>query len=111
MQRSPFVLFAAMCLGLAPGACTYEGDVPDLDGQDVHLTLLHTADWHSRLFPYDFTVGQVDENLGLVQENGPFGGAARMSYLIQRERARSARVLHLDSGDVFQGAPIFNYFS
>jgi 5'-nucleotidase / UDP-sugar diphosphatase len=33
-----------------------------------------------------------------------------MSYLLQRERARSARVLHLDSGDVFQGAPIFNYF-
>lgn len=107
MGRRFLPIFAAV---LAANACTWEGEAPVLDQQDVHLTFLHTADWHSRLFPYDFTVGQVDENLGLVQENGPFGGAARMSYLLQRERARSARVLHLDSGDVFQGAPIFNYF-
>lgn len=99
---------ASICSVLA--SCVYEGDEPLPTDQDVTLTLLHTADWHSRLFPYDFTVGQVDENLGLVQGNSPFGGAARMSYLLQRERGRSQRVLHLDSGDVFQGAPIFNYF-
>lgn len=104
-------LGAAVLGSLASGACTYEGPAPTIGSDDVHLTLLHTADWHSRLFPYDFTVGQVDENLGLVPDNGPFGGAARMSYLLERERARSSRVLHLDSGDCFQGAPIFNFYN
>jgi 5'-nucleotidase len=47
----------------------------------------------------------------LNQANGPFGGAARMNWLIQRERAHADRVLHIDSGDCFQGAPIFNFFS
>ena len=103
-------LGAAVLGALASSACTYEGPAPRLGHEDIHLTLLHTADWHSRLFPYDFTVGQVDETLGLVPDNGPFGGAARMSHLLQRERARSSRVLHLDSGDCFQGAPIFNFY-
>ena len=31
-----------------------------------------------------------------------------MAALLQRERARADRVIHLDSGDSFQGAPIFN---
>ncbi len=31
--------------------------------------------------------------------------------MIGRERARSERVLHLDDGDSFDGAPIFNYFN
>ncbi len=82
---------------------------PTLRG-DVSLTLLHTADWHSRLFPYYQQVNVTDQNLGLRPENAPFGGAARMNWLIQRERRRADRLLHLDSGDCFQGAPIFNFF-
>ena len=39
------------------------------------------------------------------------GGAARVSYIVGRERARAERVLHLDGGDCFQGAPIFNFYS
>ena len=31
-----------------------------------------------------------------------------MARLLKRERKRAERVLHLDSGDCFQGAPIFN---
>ncbi|MDP3275258.1 MAG: 5'-nucleotidase C-terminal domain-containing protein [Deltaproteobacteria bacterium] len=76
----------------------------------MRLTLLHTADWHSRLFPYQFRVPATDVGLGLQQEKGPFGGAARMNWLIQRERSRADRVLHLDTGDCFQGAPVFNFF-
>ncbi len=77
------------------------------------LTLLHTADIHSRLFPYDLLITQVDSELGLgtVGEIKTVGGAARLAYVLGRERARSDRVLHLDSGDCFQGAPIFNFFS
>ena len=79
---------------------------------DVSLTILHTSDIHSRLFPYDQLITQVDATLGLGELNtvANVGGVGRMSYVLQRERARSGRVIHLDSGDVFQGAPIFNYF-
>lgn len=90
--------------------CTTEASRTPLSGQDVHLTILHTSDWHSRLFPYTFTVGRVDEQLGLLQQNAPFGGAARIAHLLQRERANTSRVVHLDGGDCFQGAPVFNFF-
>ena len=78
----------------------------------VNLTLLHTSDIHSRLFDYDLLIDQTDAELGLGTENDvkTVGGIARVSYVINRERARSDRVLHLDSGDIWQGAPVFNYF-
>ena len=85
-----------------------EGQDIDLRGQEVRLTLLHTSDIHSRLVPYDFTPLKTDVDLGLIPEAGPFGGATRMASILRRERAKSDRVLHLDSGDCFQGAPIFN---
>jgi 5'-nucleotidase len=79
---------------------------------DVSLTILHTADIHSRLFPYDQIITQADATLGLGEINSVanIGGVARVAYVINRERARSSRVVHLDSGDCFQGAPIFNFF-
>lgn len=76
----------------------------------IPLTVLHTSDWHSRLLPYDLDVLATDERLGLLQINEPFGGAARMSQAIKRERSNAERVIHVDSGDCFQGAPIFNEF-
>ncbi len=79
----------------------------------VELTLLHTADVHSRLLPYDLLITQVDGNLGLgtIGDTVNVGGAARMGYILKRERAKSNRVLHISGGDVFEGAPIFNFFS
>lgn len=77
-------------------------------GQQVHLTFLHTTDIHSRLLPYDFAPLRTDVDLGLIPEAAPFGGVARLASLIKRERARADRVIHVDSGDSFQGAPIFN---
>jgi 2',3'-cyclic-nucleotide 2'-phosphodiesterase (5'-nucleotidase family) len=106
MRRAPFT---AMLLALA--ACTVSTNAPTLQGQDIHLTVLHTADVHSRILPYNFTPNKFDQLDGLVPDLAPFGGAARMSTLLQRERSRSARVIHLDSGDCFQGAPIFNAFA
>ena len=111
LRRCVHALVATLALLAWTPGCTWEGPAPEVgDGREVHLTLLHTADWHSRLLPYDMNVGVVDQNLGLLPGNAPFGGAARMVHLLQRERGRSGRVLHLDSGDVFQGAPIFNFF-
>ncbi len=105
---------------LAAGAVALSGagtgcetkDGYELHGQ-VHLTLLHTSDIHSRLFPYSLQLGQVDSGLGLGEAGTVVnvGGAARISHIIGRERARSSRVLHLDGGDCFQGAPVFNYYA
>ncbi|MFZ5469072.1 MAG: bifunctional metallophosphatase/5'-nucleotidase [Myxococcota bacterium] len=101
---------AIATLSLALGSCLplLDGQPPSLANQEIRLTLLHTSDIHSRLIPFDFTPLRTDVDLGLIPEAGPFGGAARMGALLRRERARSDRVLHLDSGDSFQGAPIFN---
>ncbi|HEY8209025.1 MAG TPA: 5'-nucleotidase C-terminal domain-containing protein [Myxococcaceae bacterium] len=85
-----------------------DGSDYDLSGQQVRLTVLHTSDIHSRLLPYDFSPIKTDTDLGIIPDAGPFGGATRMAAVLKRERAKADRVIHLDSGDSFQGAPIFN---
>ncbi len=105
-------LSSAIALALAASlvACARQYDNPVLEDQDIRITFLHTSDIHSRLLPYDMTVLASDEELGLKQENAPFGGIARIAHIIERERRRAERVLYVDSGDCFQGAPIFNVF-
>ena len=100
------VLLAAS--GCVPVA--YEGDAPDLTGHAVRLTLLHTSDIHGRDYEYEFDPSFTDQQLGLAEDSGPYGGLAEIAYILKRERAKSGRVLHLDSGDSFQGAIIFNEF-
>jgi len=115
MRVSAVVTFVgAVTLALASlgqTACTLEREAPDLVGQDVRLTVIHTSDIHSRLFPYDFVPNRFERDYGLQTVNAPFGGIARMSTLVKRIRASSNRSLWLDSGDCFQGAPVFNLFS
>ncbi|NUP09379.1 MAG: bifunctional metallophosphatase/5'-nucleotidase [Polyangiaceae bacterium] len=102
----------ALGASLMMGGCEEEKPKTQLHGQ-VHLTLLHTSDIHSRLFPYNFQIGQVDAGLGLGEADSiaNVGGIARISHIIGRERARADRVLHIDGGDCFQGAPVFNFFA
>jgi 2',3'-cyclic-nucleotide 2'-phosphodiesterase (5'-nucleotidase family) len=100
-------IFAAVsihvsCMPTAPGV-----DL-DLSGQQVRLTFLQTSDIHSRLLPYDFSPLKTDTDLGLIPEMGPFGGATRMASILKQQRAKSERAMHIDTGDSFQGAPIFN---
>jgi len=64
------------------------------------LTILHTNDVHSRIDPFPANSGRM---AGL-------GGAARRYQLIQDVRAKEEQVLLLDSGDILQGTPYFNYF-
>ncbi|MEO7331700.1 MAG: bifunctional UDP-sugar hydrolase/5'-nucleotidase [Minicystis sp.] len=103
---------AAACSLGASGCDGGKATSTQLKGQ-VHLTLIHTSDIHSRLFPYNVQLGQIDAGLGLGSANTivNVGGAARVSHIVGRERARASRVLHLDGGDCFQGAPIFNFFA
>src|SRR5437868_7210774 len=76
----------SLALALA-GACTYGTPAPDLAGQDLHLTVVHTADLHSRFFPYYFAPGQIDKGLGLVPKAGQsfavVGGIGRVSTVIK----------------------------
>jgi 5'-nucleotidase len=112
LLRSALLAGATAAAALAGGGCADPVPDPPLKGQ-VHLTLIHTSDMHSRLFPYNLQLGQIDAGLGLGSAGTVVnvGGAARVSHIVGRERARADRVLHLDGGDCFQGAPIFNYFS
>lgn len=90
--------------------CLYESESGDLKGQDVRLTFLHTSDVHSRILPYEHDPLYTEEQLGLLPGRGRYGGIARMAHVIKRERQKAGRSLWLDSGDLFQGAPIFNLF-
>jgi 5'-nucleotidase len=64
------------------------------------LVILHTNDMHSRIEPFP--------------ENAPqwagLGGMARREALIDSVRRQEPNVLLLDSGDIFQGTPYFNFF-
>jgi 5'-nucleotidase len=64
------------------------------------LTILHTNDMHSRIEPFPE---------GSAQWAG-LGGMARRATMIQQIRTQEPNVLLLDSGDIFQGTPYFNFF-
>lgn len=108
MQRLLLFFIVASFLGTS---CVWKGENSTVSGVSTRLTFLHTSDLHSRLFPFELAPNAGDRAMGLHEANAPFGGVARLGYLIKRERERSDRVLHLDSGDCFQGAPVFNEFA
>ncbi len=66
----------------------------------ARLTILHTNDIHSQLEPFS--------------PNDPKyagkGGLARLSGYIKAVREQEDNVLLLDSGDMFQGTPYFNFY-
>lgn len=66
----------------------------------TRLVILHTNDVHSRVEPFP---QDGSRNAGL-------GGAAARAAIIDEIRAKNAHVLLLDSGDIFQGTPYFNFF-
>ncbi|MDE2793640.1 MAG: metallophosphatase [Gemmatimonadota bacterium] len=73
---------------------------PLLHDDGVNLVVLHTNDTHSRMDPFPMDGGRFE---GL-------GGAARRATLIRRVREANEHVLLVDSGDIFQGTPYFNFF-
>jgi 5'-nucleotidase / UDP-sugar diphosphatase len=91
-------------------SCTVQREAPNLVGQDIRVTVLHTSDIHSRLFPYRFVPGRIDQDYGLALGEGPYGGIARIGAIIKEQRQKAARSIWLDSGDCFQGAPVFNVY-
>ena len=64
------------------------------------LTILHTNDTHSQIDP--------------IADNDPLypglGGIAKRAAIINTIRAEEKNVLLLDSGDIYQGTPYFNFY-
>ncbi|GAB3828481.1 bifunctional metallophosphatase/5'-nucleotidase [Pontibacter rugosus] len=69
--------------------------------QSITLTILHTNDQHSRIDPLP------DDG----RQYGGMGGMARRATLIEQIRQQEPNVLLLDSGDIWQGTPYFNFFN
>jgi 5'-nucleotidase len=66
----------------------------------VKLTILHTNDVHSRIEAFPMN-GSALQGLG---------GAAKRAQFIQKIRNTEQHTLLLDSGDMLQGTPYFNFF-
>lgn len=95
MNRKEFIQKAGLLAAGATLAPRYTfGMNPD------HLVILHTNDWHSHIEPFDDNHKQYPAQ----------GGAARRATLIKQIRQEYKNVLLLDSGDIFQGTPYFNYY-
>lgn len=69
-------------------------------GEITKITILHTNDVHSRIEPFPMDGGR----------NQGKGGAAKRAKMIADIRAQEPNVLLLDSGDIFQGTPYYNFF-
>lgn len=67
---------------------------------EVRLTILHTNDMHSRIEPFP-----ADD-----KKFAGKGGMSQRAAIIQKIRSEVEHVLLLDSGDIFQGTPYFNFF-
>lgn len=84
------------------GAMMLTGDMLKAVGDYniTRLTILHTNDVHSRMEPFP------DDG----SRNANMGGVARRAHYIKRIRKAEDHVMLLDSGDIFQGTPYFNFF-
>ncbi len=110
-MKRHLLLMACVVIGLLPAAaCIVQPEQANLDGKDIKAVFLHTSDIHSRLVPYEMNVMLTDQKLGLSPANAPYGGITRLAAVVKQERRDNPRVAYIESGDVFQGAPIFNTF-
>ena len=97
MNRRDFILHsskAAMGLALATSPLVSVGK------NRSSLSILFTNDWHSRIEPFPMDGGKYQGS----------GGASKRAALINKIRRENKHVLLLDSGDIFQGTPYFNFF-
>lgn len=103
MTRSQFVKSiggGTLAMALAPNLLWAEQFDLLKKTSEFKLTILHTNDQHSRIEPFDSS----------YTRNPNQGGFARRAALIQKIRKEENNVLLLDSGDIFQGTPYFNFF-
>jgi 5'-nucleotidase len=83
----------ALALGLFPQEIFASGEL-------VKLTILHTNDMHCHIDPFPEDHAEYPGK----------GGLSRIASLVNQCRKENPNLLLLDSGDMFQGTPYFNYF-
>jgi len=99
------MLCAALALGCSDDRASPARAAPR------ELTLLHTSDIHSRVWPFRARISELEAAHGLGRAGSveEVGGFARLATLLEQERASGAAVW-LDSGDALEGAPVFQRF-
>ncbi len=107
MKRRGSGLAAVGCCLLACSGV----ELPRLDPPD-RLVLLHTADLHSRLFPFTARINQFEASLGLGRAGAleELAGFGRLGSVLSTQLGASEPVLWLDSGDALEGAEVFERF-
>jgi 5'-nucleotidase len=107
----PLASFTAILALLMPLGCAPGGARPGLPVR-VELVVLHTSDTHSQLFPFPLLIGPADAARGLGDPwaRRSVGGFARLATVLARERSAESRLVHVDSGDLFQGSRTFERF-
>ncbi|PKV66518.1 bifunctional metallophosphatase/5'-nucleotidase [Pontibacter ramchanderi] len=99
MKRRDFLKHTALgAAGISMLGLPLSAEAAARDG--IKLTILHTNDQHSRIDPFP------DDG----RKYGGMGGMARRATLIKSIRQQEPNVLLLDSGDIWQGTPYFNFF-
>jgi 5'-nucleotidase / UDP-sugar diphosphatase len=101
--------WAVLCSALAFG-CGYAAPAA-APASERTLTLLHTSDIHSRLWPFRSRISgfEAEHGLGQAAALEEVGGVARLATLLARERGRGDAVW-LDSGDALEGAEVFERY-
>ncbi|GJM61938.1 metallophosphoesterase [Persicobacter diffluens] len=97
MKRRDFIKKTAM------GTAMVATGLPALGksaNSQVKLTILHTADTHSRIEAFPATASKYAGR----------GGYAARASLVDKIRATEQNVLLFDSGDMVQGTPYFNFY-
>lgn len=69
-------------------------------GELVKLTVLHTNDMHCHFDPFPETDAEYAGK----------GGIVKLASIVEKAREENPNLLLVDSGDMFQGTPYFNYF-
>jgi 5'-nucleotidase/UDP-sugar diphosphatase len=97
------------CWGLAALGCAPAP--PALAELPSQLTLLHTADLHSHVWPFRARITAFEASLGLGRAGAleELGGASRLATVLRAQRAQGP-LLWLDSGDALEGSEIFERF-
>lgn len=97
LKQGSMALAAGLVAPLVPGLAL-AGD------NSTEVIILHTNDTHSRLDPFPLN----------DKRHGGMGGVTRRAAMVEEVRANlkpNQHLLLLDSGDMVQGTPYFNFFA
>jgi len=98
MQHTRRNFIKNLSLATAAGCLVLQGCKKNNSSQKI--TILHTNDVHSHIDPFPLNHAKYPG----------MGGYARRAALVKKIRREEKYVVLLDSGDIFQGTPYFNFY-